>query len=70
MILMENSLGTGENANGKESLFKCLPEKGVVAERYWENENHLHADVATGFLMRRDWQKKAIICISNLNKYL
>ena len=38
MILMENSLGTGENANGKESLFKCLPEKGVVAERYWENE--------------------------------
>lgn len=38
MILMENSIGTGENANGKESLFKCLPEKGVVAERYWENE--------------------------------
>jgi hypothetical protein len=32
MILMENSIGTGENANGKESLFKCLPEKGVVAE--------------------------------------
>ena len=38
MTLMENSLGAGENANGKESLFKCLPEKGVVAERYWENE--------------------------------
>lgn len=38
MTLMENSIGTGENANGKESLFKCLPDKGVVAERYWENE--------------------------------
>ena len=38
LTLMENSLGTGQDANGKESLFKCLPAKGVVAERYWENE--------------------------------
>ena len=38
MTLMENSVGAGQNAKGKESLFKCLPEKGVVAERYWENE--------------------------------
>lgn len=35
---MENSHGAGQDANGKESLFKCLPAKDVVAERYWENE--------------------------------
>ena len=23
--------------NEKENLFKCLPEKGVKAELYWEN---------------------------------
>ena len=38
LTLMENSLGAGQDAKGKEDLFKCLPEKGVVAERYWENE--------------------------------
>ena len=32
LTLMENSLGAGQNANGKESLFKCLTEKGVVAD--------------------------------------
>ncbi len=26
------------NGKGKENLFKCLPEKGVEAEWYWENE--------------------------------
>ena len=38
MALMENSIGAGQNGKGKEKLFKCLPEKGVVAEKYWENE--------------------------------
>ncbi len=38
MALMENSIGAGQNGKGKERLFKCLPEKGVVAEKYWENE--------------------------------
>lgn len=28
LALMENSVGAGENAKGKESLFKCLPEGG------------------------------------------
>lgn len=36
--LMEENVGIGRNANGKEELFKCLPEKGVEAELYWENE--------------------------------
>ena len=30
--------GIGQNAKGKETLFKCLPEKGVNAELYWENK--------------------------------
>ncbi len=36
--LMENNVGAGQDAKGKENLFKCLPEKGVEAERYWENK--------------------------------
>ncbi len=36
--LMENNVGEGQNAKGKENLFKCLPEKGVEAEWYWENK--------------------------------
>lgn len=36
--LMENNVGEGQSAKGKESLFKCLPEKGVEAELYWENK--------------------------------
>ena len=36
--LMENNVGKGQNAKGKENLFKCLPEKGVKAELYWENK--------------------------------
>lgn len=36
--LMENNVGEGQNAKGKENLFKCLPEKGVKAELYWENK--------------------------------
>lgn len=36
--LMENNVGEGQNAKGKENLFKCLPEKGVEAELYWENK--------------------------------
>ena len=35
--LMENNIGEGQNAGGKENLFKCLPEEGVKAELYWEN---------------------------------
>lgn len=36
--LMGNNVGEGQNAEGKEVLFKCLPEKDVEAELYWENE--------------------------------
>lgn len=36
--LMENNVGEGQGAEGKELLFKCLPEKGVEAEMYWENK--------------------------------
>lgn len=36
--LMENNVGKGQSAKGKENLFKCLPEKGVKAELYWENK--------------------------------
>lgn len=36
--LMENNIGEGQNAGGKENLFKCLPEEGVKAELYWENK--------------------------------
>lgn len=36
--LMENNVGEGQNAKGKETLFKCLPEEGVNAELYWENK--------------------------------
>ena len=36
--LMKNNVGGGEDGKGKENLFKCLPEKGVEAEWYWENE--------------------------------
>lgn len=36
--LMENNVGEGQSAEGKELLFKCLPEKGVEAEMYWENK--------------------------------
>ena len=36
--LMNNNVGGGEDGKGKENLFKCLPEKGVEAEWYWENE--------------------------------
>lgn len=35
---MENNIGEGQNAGGKEHLFKCLPEEGVKAELYWENK--------------------------------
>lgn len=35
--LMENNFGKGQDAKEKENLFKCLPEKGVKAELYWEN---------------------------------
>lgn len=35
---MENNVGKGQSAKGKENLFKCLPEKGVKAELYWENK--------------------------------
>lgn len=35
--LMETNVGHGQSAKGKESLFKCLPEKDVEAELYWEN---------------------------------
>ena len=38
ITLMENNVGKGQDAKGKETLFKCLPEKGVEAELYWENE--------------------------------
>jgi hypothetical protein len=36
--LMENNVGEGQDAQGKEGLFKCLPEEGVEAELYWENK--------------------------------
>lgn len=36
--LMENNVGEGLSAKGKENLFKCLPEEGVEAELYWENK--------------------------------
>lgn len=36
--LVENSVGVGQNAKGKEKLFKCLPETGVEALLYWENK--------------------------------
>lgn len=37
--LMEMNTGNGRDAKGKESLFKCLPEKeDIEAELYWENE--------------------------------
>lgn len=36
--LMENNVGEGQDGKGKENLFKCLPEKGVTAEWYWENK--------------------------------
>lgn len=36
--LMENNIGAGQDGKGKENLFKCLPEKGVEAEWYWENK--------------------------------
>lgn len=36
--LMENNIGEGQNAGGKENLFKCLPEEDVKAELYWENK--------------------------------
>ena len=36
---MEMNTGNGRDAKGKESLFKCLPEKeDIEAELYWENE--------------------------------
>lgn len=37
-VLMDNNVGEGQNAKGKENLFKCLPENGVEAELYWENK--------------------------------
>lgn len=36
--LMKTNIGNGQNAKGKEYLFKCLPEKDVEAELYWENK--------------------------------
>ena len=36
--LMEDNVGAGQDAKGKEKLFKCLPENGVEAELYWENK--------------------------------
>lgn len=36
--IMETNVGNGQNAKGKESLFKCLPEKNVEAQLYWENK--------------------------------
>ncbi len=36
--LMEDNVGAGQDAQGKEKLFKCLPENGVEAELYWENK--------------------------------
>lgn len=36
--LMDNNVGEGQNAKGKENLFKCLPKEGVEAELYWENK--------------------------------
>lgn len=38
MTLMGTNVGAGQSAKGKESLFKCLPEKDVEAELYWENK--------------------------------
>lgn len=35
--LMKNSIGDGQKADGKESLFKCLPD-GVEAGLFWENK--------------------------------
>ena len=35
--LMNNNVGVGVAGKGKENLFRCLPEKGVEAEWYWEN---------------------------------
>jgi len=37
-ILMENNIGNGQDAKGKEDLFKCLPDKGEEAVLYWENK--------------------------------
>lgn len=36
--LMEDNVGLGQSASGKEQLFKCLPEAGVEAVLYWENK--------------------------------
>lgn len=36
--LMEDNVGEGQDAKGKEKLFRCLPEKDVEAKLYWENE--------------------------------
>lgn len=35
--LMKNNLGDGQEVNGKEKLFKCLPDN-VKAELFWENK--------------------------------
>ena len=36
--LMADNVGEGQSAKGKEQLFRCLPEAGVEAVRYWENK--------------------------------
>lgn len=36
--LMETNIGPGQNAAGKASLFKCLPDDDVEALLYWENK--------------------------------
>ena len=38
-------------------------------QHYTEHTRHMFLR-SCGIMMRRDWQKEAIICISNLNKYL
>ncbi len=38
ITLMDNNVGEGRSAKGKEILFKCLPDEGMEAELYWENK--------------------------------
>lgn len=35
--LMETNIGNGQSGEGKERLFKCLPQKNTEAVLYWEN---------------------------------
>lgn len=38
ITLMDNNVGEGRSAKGKEILFKCLPDEDIEAELYWENK--------------------------------